>query len=945
MEFADNESLMNVYYRDFDVNSALDMIRLLFPLLFVTGGIAFSGAAAADDDQLPLFVTTSGVDSGGCQDAASPCRTIGYALRQVGKNGQIRVAGGTYELADVEDVVYLVSNAIDARGGFREADNLTVRTHAETTLIGAPVEFADELQRRGFRVIADSKGINRETASHTAALVKTQTSLKSNTKATSCSGGTAGVFPCNNVNLLAHVADRTSTATGADIWGFMDLNSNREYAIVGYSVGTAVFDVTDPENPREVGFIDGQRTTWRDIKVYQFWNPADSRWNAFAYVTADNASDGLLIVDLSELPHKISRVDYSSDFTAAHNVYLTNTDFSTGLSLTGQTPTLILAGSNRNDGRFRSYSLANPASPVFISAPATPTGQAGNDRLYMHDAASMAITDSRKDSQCVNAATSTHCDVLFDFNETTVDIWDVTDPRDPVRLSQTPYANADYVHSGWWSEDKQYLFVQDETDERDRGLKTTLRSFSLADLTIPTLAGDWTGPTNAIDHNGFVRGNRYYMSNYARGLTILDITDPTSPTAAGRFDTYPSSDNVGFPGAWGTYPFLPSGALMISDIDSGFYVVADNTLNVAQGTLSFAADSFAASEIQPGTIVVTRNGGSQGTSSVTWELIGATASLDDVTASSGTLNWGPGDNSDRQINLAASNDGSAEGLERMLIKLSAPSGGATLSSPSIASVYISDPGDTAVVEFSNPSLALSELGFGTAIAIVERSGTAGGAVSVDFSVSGGNAINGTDFSGPASGTLTWADGDADPKSVEFAVANDGAQESTEFFELTLSNASGAALGNETQMRVELLDGGNVNQAPNSVAGGSQTVSPGASVVLDGRQSNDPDGEDLSYAWTQTTGPAVTLNDSNRVTASFTAPSVTSDTLLRFDLQVTDPAGSSDTSTTSVTVTASAGPSGGSPGGSSSGGGGMTLWLLGLLGYMATRRAVSQMDAS
>ena len=38
--------------------------------------------------------------------------------------------------------------------------------------------------------------------------------------------------------------------------------------------------------------------------------------------------------------------------------------------------------------------------------------------------------------------------------------------------------------------------------------------FSLADLTNPSLAGTWTGPTTAIDHNGFVRGNRYYMSNY-----------------------------------------------------------------------------------------------------------------------------------------------------------------------------------------------------------------------------------------------------------------------------------------------------------------------------------------------------------------------------------------------------------------------------------------------
>ena len=43
---------------------------------------------------------------------------------------------------------------------------------------------------------------------------------------------------------------------------------------------------------------------------------------------------------------------YASDFAAAHNVYLTHTDFSTGLSLTGNTPTLIIAGPNLGDGRF-----------------------------------------------------------------------------------------------------------------------------------------------------------------------------------------------------------------------------------------------------------------------------------------------------------------------------------------------------------------------------------------------------------------------------------------------------------------------------------------------------------------------------------------------------------------------------------------------------------------
>ncbi len=900
----------------------------------------FHYPAFADDDAPPLYVATDGEDIGSCQSAAAPCRTIDYALERVGKNGRIRVAGGSYELAASENVVYMLSGAIDVRGGFRKVDDEFASAGATTTLVGAPVAYADELARRGFRVIADSKSISEASVTKMQALVEAQASLQSNTTATPCVNGAAGAFACNNVDLLAHIAERTVDARGSDIWGFMDLNTHREYAIVGYSIGTAVYDISDPENPREVGFVDGQRTTWRDIKVHQFWNTADNRWNALAYVTADNASDGLFIIDLSELPQRVSRIDYTSDIGATHNVYLTGTDFSTGLALSGSVPTLILAGPDRSDGRFRSYDLSNPASPAFIAAPQTPAGQPENDRLYMHDAASMAVTDSRKDSQCVNAGAAAHCDVLFDFNESSIDIWDVSIPSDPVRLSRTAYDNAGYVHSGWWSEDGQYLFVQDETDERDRALPTTLRVFSISDLTAPTLAGTWSGPTTAIDHNGFVRGNRYYMSNYARGLTILDITSPASPATAGRFDTYPASDAVGFPGAWGTYPFLPSGIVLISDIDSGLYVVADKTLNVAQGSLAFSSASFGMEETQTGSVRVRRDGGAAGAIAVQWELVAATATMSDVSAYGGTLSWGPGDTSDRVIDIVAADDGTLEGLERLLIRLRAPTGGATLSSPSVASLYISDAGNPGEVAFAEPSVSVAERGFATAVVVVRRTGSAVGAASVKFDVGGGDASAGQDYSGPASGTLTWTDGDADPKWIEFAIADDGSGEADEFFTVTLSNATGANLGTSRQLRVDILDALGVNDAPNAVAGASQSAAPGDNVVLNGGQSNDPDSDSLSYAWNQTIGPTVALRDANTVTASFTAPNVGSDTLLRFQLQVSDPGGLSDTGTTSVTIIADGADSSGA-----GGGGPVSIVLLVMLGFAAAWRLTTRRGAT
>jgi hypothetical protein len=543
----------------------------------------------------------------------------------------------------------------------------------------------------------------------------------------------------------------------------------------------------------------------------------------------------------------------------------------------------------------------------------------------MHDAASMIITDSRKDTQCVNAAA--YCEVLFDFNEATVDIWDVTVASTPVQLSRTNYPNRGYTHSGWPSEDKQFLFVHDELDEQSLGLPTTLRTLSLADLSSPSLANTWSAAATqrAIDHNGFVRGNRYYMSNYSRGLTILDITNAAAPAPIGHFDTSMFSDSsASFAGAWGVYPFLHSGSIAVADIEEGLYMVADRTVNVAQGTISLTQASYGADEGQSVQFRLQRTGGSSGAVGVALEVVPATADSADIGALAGSVSWADGESTDKSFSLALQNDGVNEGLEQFLVRLIAPTGGATISGKTVANVYVSDPGSAAGVEFDVASINIAERGFATAVAVLKRTGSSAGPVSVDYSLAGGDATPGSDFQGATTGTISWPDGDASPRWIEFSIVDDGAGEDDEFFELALSNAAGASLGGKTLLRVDIADGSGSTQPPNAVAGASQTVVPGATVTLDGNQSNDPDGDTLSYAWTQTIGPTVTLADPTAAVTTFAAPDVTSSTLLRFELTVTDPLGLTDSATTSVTVT----QAGGSGGGLGSSGGG-SLGLLSL----------------
>jgi large repetitive protein len=92
----------------------------------------------------------------------------------------------------------------------------------------------------------------------------------------------------------------------------------------------------------------------------------------------------------------------------------------------------------------------------------------------------------------------------------------------------------------------------------------------------------------------------------------------------------------------------------------------------------------------------------------------------------------------------------------------------------------------------------------------------------------------------------------------------------------------------------------VDRAPVVEAGNAVSVRTGEAVRLTGTGS-DPDGGLLTYAWTQHAGePVVTLSGANTRSLSFTAPVVSSDTLLHFDLTLTS-GGVSVMDTVEVTV--------------------------------------------
>ena len=81
------------------------------------------------------------------------------------------------------------------------------------------------------------------------------------------------------------------------------------------------------------------------------------------------------------------------------------------------------------------------------------------------------------------------------------------------------------------------------------------------------------------------------------------------------------------------------------------------------------------------------------------------------------------------------------------------------------------------------------------------------------------------------------------------------------------------------------------------------VNSGSFVTLDGSSSHSssPDGNPITFTWMQIAGAPVVLNGANTFQASFTAPTVSTDTTMLFKLTVTDQHGLSDSKTVQIKV--------------------------------------------
>ena len=335
-----------------------------------------------------------------------------------------------------------------------------------------------------------------------------------------------------NLQLLANVP--FPGEQGNDCWGYAD-SLGREYAIMGTIAATYIYSLEEPTAPVLRARIPGATSIWRDIKTF----------GKYIYVVADQGADGLLVIDMTQAPATITHEFYKPTVTIgtsstvldrAHNLYIS------------QEGLMVLAGTNIYSGAPLFFDLrVSRKQPPFVGA---------SRQVYAHD---VYAERNRLYSSDINAGVLT--------------IHDYSVPSAIRALGSVQTTNT-FTHNAWPKANDQFVFTTDEVagafvDAFDAADPTAIRR-------LDRFRPDATFNSGSVPHNTHVNGDYLATSWYRDGVILTDALRPHNLIQVGQYDTYPQATGSGFDGCWGAYPFLPSGRLLASDINTGLYIFEPN---------------------------------------------------------------------------------------------------------------------------------------------------------------------------------------------------------------------------------------------------------------------------------------------------------------------------------------------------------------------------------
>jgi choice-of-anchor B domain-containing protein len=329
----------------------------------------------------------------------------------------------------------------------------------------------------------------------------------------------------------------TSQVRYSGCWAFEQ--AGKEYGIIGSTEGAHFFELTETDKFKFIDFVSGSFVSSQAI------NREYKHFKNYVYAVCDDGPSSLQIIDVSYLPDSVHLVaDLRNNlFGKTHNLFVDS--LNELLYMCQVTP--VINNLETSMIPLRVYSLSDPTNPALLWQ--SPEEIQDVHDIYVRD--NLAILNCGYDG---------------------IRVYEFSNPTNPIYLSNLQvYQQQGYNHQGWLCPDGETYVFADETPGTLVKKAKLKEDFS---IDIQSFFGRPNSPYNKTAHNIHCTNEFAFIAYYNDGLRIYDLrVNPPREVAA--YDTYIDNELTnGFSmwGAWGINALLPSGRILVSDRNTGFYM-------------------------------------------------------------------------------------------------------------------------------------------------------------------------------------------------------------------------------------------------------------------------------------------------------------------------------------------------------------------------------------
>ncbi|HZP63005.1 MAG TPA: hypothetical protein VFB28_06265 [Terriglobales bacterium] len=331
----------------------------------------------------------------------------------------------------------------------------------------------------------------------------------------------------------------------ASVWG------DGHYAYVGSERrnGVLIYDISNPDAPVLVSsYAPSNSFDMEDVKVA----------NNIGYF-ASNYGSGLHIVDLSDPanPRLLSQITSANGgYDKTHKIAVWQHFVFIPQNLVA--PAII-----------KVFDVSNPSLPVlFTSFTATDSQWVNDITIQTTPSGQVRLYAAGWNSKC--------------------DIWDITNIATQAPVLLGSFNAGVSGSSSYATADGNFLAYSRKTIDSTSEVKIYDITNPAAAVVASTITMSAFGIDAIAPHDPKIMGNLMYVSWFQAGTLIFDITNPRSPMLVGSYDTWPAKPAPSqLDGNWGVYPFLGADRVLLSDRNTGLYIVDTTGVSSAAAMYNF----------------------------------------------------------------------------------------------------------------------------------------------------------------------------------------------------------------------------------------------------------------------------------------------------------------------------------------------------------------------